>query len=273
VADLVLSASSVAAYTECHYRWRLEYLEGWPAEMGVGAAVGQAVHSAAETYFKGILEIGPVDEENIAAIEAAALDVYRTTMLFETAGMADPEEPIDKLFVQGERVLDAFITDVASEIEPELVEWGFLITVNGILFSGHIDYTDSARRVRDLKVKKTKPSRKTIETMYGYNFARVGYALGYRQGTGREESDFIFDVMIRLKRDRPYHIPFSNGGPVTDRQIGAFAAALERTAEGIDKGDYRPTGLGVVCGYCPVRNACEYWLALEVERAATRPNS
>lgn len=270
MADLVLSSSSVSAYDECHYRWRLEYLEGWPAQMGVGAAVGQSVHSAAEAYYKGVKEIGPVDEEDEEALRSLALDVYETTMVFETAAIADPDEDIGKAWVAGRRTLDAYIDDVASEAEPDLIEWGFLITVNGILFSGHIDLVDKARVVRDLKIKRQKPNAAMVEKLYG--FSRVGYSLGYRQGTGNEESDFVFDVMVRLKRDRPYHIPFRNGGPVTDRQIGVFAATLERTAEGIDKGDFRPTGLGVSCGYCPVRYRCEYWLALEDERATTKSN-
>jgi hypothetical protein len=256
-AQLVLSASSVAAYQTCHYRWRLEYIEMHSSVMGLPAAIGQAVHSGVEAWYKGFL-MGVADP----ALLKVAHDVLRTTFIFETASMADPEEPLDKALVQAQRVLQSYIEDVASITTPVLIEYGFLLSINGILFSGHLDLADNERKVRDLKVKKTKP--RNAKELYG--FSRVGYALGYRDATGEEESDFQLDVMIRLKRDRPYHVPFSTG-PVTPGEIGVFAATLERTAEGIARGDFRPTGLGISCRYCPVKHACEYGLALEEQNA------
>lgn len=243
-----MSASSVSAYETCHYRWRLEYIEGYPSIMGIGAAVGQAVHSGVEAFYKGV--------DN-------PYSTYASTFLFETLGMADPDEPVDKVFLQGKRALTVYLEDVGAVTKPLLVEYGFLLDINGILFSGHLDLADAEGKVRDTKVVKQKPRDPAAR----YGFSRVGYALGYRDHTGELETDFQLDVIVRLKRDRPRYVPISLG-PVSDREIGVFAATLERTVEGITKGDFRPTGLGASCSWCPVKTACVYGQALEETRGS-----
>lgn len=255
MADLLLSASSVNAYQECHYRWRLEYIEGHKSQMGIAAAVGQAVHAGVERYYK--LRREGIAHEYIVALGEAE-DVFEESYFYESLDVLNPPEPIEKVEGQGRRVLSAYLEDVGQVTEPLLVEHGFLINVNGILFSGHMDLADKKGAVRDLKVKAQPP--RNAEEMYG--FAMIGYSLGYRDHTGEKETDYQLDVMIRLKRDRPRYVPISHGGPVTDNEIGVFAATLERAANGISRGDYRPTGLGIKCPYCPVKHICEYGQAM-----------
>jgi hypothetical protein len=252
MSELVLSASSVSSFESCHYRWYLQYVENHAGQQSVPSAIGMGVHVAAEHYYKAALT---GDETSMEELQ----DVFDTTFWFEMEAVteADPDFPKPvKARDIGRRSMVTYIEDVASRIIPQHVELPGRIDVNGIPYSFHIDLTDSDDIVHDTKVKKSKP-RDPEE----WAFAATGYALGFRAETGRVEKDVIYDVIIRLKRDRPYHVPYKNGGPVTDTAIGIFAHQLELVADSIEGGDYRPTGLEKepwVCRMCPVRHLCEY---------------
>lgn len=248
--ELVLSASSVAAYRGCEYRWYLQYVEQHAGDQTFEKAVGLAVHAGIELYYKAILagEDGP-------ELEGESVDAADLHVLLEMSSIVDPDMPISKIRGITERVTRSYIEDVGSQINPTMVEQAGRLVVNGIEFSYHLDLADDEDILRDTKVLKAKP-----RFPEKYAFAMTGYALGFRDLTGRIERDVQLDVMIRLIRDRPYHVPISNGGPITDHDIGIFAAQLEDTAEGIARGSFRPTGLDkqYECRYCPVRNVCEY---------------
>src|SRR6185503_1430453 len=177
------------------------------------------------------------------------------TYVTETSGIADPELPIDKAMGWGRRALVSYLEDVAPDVEPVLVEYGSELEVDGILVSGHLDVADAEGRVRDTKIKKAKP-----RDPGRYLRAFVIYALLYRDRMGKLETDVQLDVIIRLKRDRPYHLPYNYGGPVSDHDVAVLAGSLHRVANGIAKGDYRPTGLEEgACRFCPVQTVCDYY--------------
>lgn len=244
--ELVLSATSVEAYRSCHWRWFLQYVEGERGEASLEQAVGLAAHAAIEHYYNRWIA-----EPMKIVDRAEVIDVFDTTFLLE-APVVSAARPMRQI---GRRVVNAYIEDVAPTLTPAFVEMPGRITVNGIGYSLHIDLVDTARVVRDTKVKGSKPRDATR-----YLFAMTGYSLGYRALTGERETDVQIDVMVRLKRDRPYHVPLRYGGPITNLDIGRFARQLEDTAEGIDRGDFAPTGLEAgECRWCPVRLSCSYY--------------
>lgn len=246
MADLVLSASSVEAYRSCGWRWWLQYIEADRGETSIEAAVGIAVHAAVEHYYKARLagEVPPLTE---------VLDVFDLTFYLETAHTATPDLP--KWRQIGRRVTKSYIEDVGERTDPLLVEQAVATTINGIEYSAHIDLATRLRAVLDLKVKKAKPRAPSR-----YLFALTGYALSFRSLTGERETDVGLDVMIRLKRDRPYLVPIRYGGPISDRDAGIFARQLEEVANGITAGRFEPTGLETgECKWCPVRPSCVYY--------------
>lgn len=248
MTDLVLSASSLDAYDDCHYRWYLQYVERHGGEQSVAAAIGLAVHRAIEEHYKRRMLSEPVPDRFL-------VDLYNFTYITETSGIADPELPLDKAMIWGRRALISYLEDVAPDVEPVLVEYGSELEVDGILVSGHLDVADAEGVVRDTKIKKTKPRDPSR-----YLRAFTIYALLYRDRMGKLETDVQLDVIVRLKRDRPYHVPYNYGGPVSDHDIATLAGSLNRVANGIAKGDYRPTGLEEgACRFCPVSNVCEYY--------------
>lgn len=249
VPDLVLSASSLDAYDECHYRWYLSYVESEAGEQSVAAAIGSAVHTAIEHHYKAVMLGEPLDAKVI-------IDTYGLEYALNTAGIADPELPLDKALVWGRRALTTYLEDVAPTVEPVLVEHGELMDWDGVKVSGHLDVSDRRNVVHDTKIKKAKP-----RDPGRYLRAFVIYAEVHHVATGNEASDVQLDVIIRLKRDRPYHLPFNYGGPISQHDFDVTTASIHRVANGIARGDFRPTGLDEpgVCRYCPVKTVCAYY--------------
>lgn len=260
VSELVLSSSSADAYNRCGWRFYLEYVEMVPQTQNVRAAIGLAVHAAVEDYYREKLtlsEFSPQEAHGIlfshSGFWSAYVDAYNVVAAFELAAVDDPDEDTEKARASGERTLMAYLEDVAPAIKPLYVEEALRIDVNDIPYSIHPDLIDTEINVRDLKIKTSKPRDPAV-----YAFQQEGYALGVRVLLGRKEHDLLLDIMIRLKRDRPYYVPIANGGPISDTAVKTFARKLERIANAIARDEYPPTGLETgVCRYCPVRYACQ----------------
>lgn len=250
--ELVLSSSSVDSYARCHYRWYLGYIESESGEQGIPQAVGLGVHAAAEDYYNARLR---GDNPSPNEMLAAGRDSFDLKFLMESAEIAAPTEDPVIARKEGRRVTESYLTNVATQTIPILVEHGGRVDVNGIPYSFHIDLVDDTDLVRDLKVKRQKPRY----GMRDYLFQAIGYCLGFRDWSGEVETGYQLDIMIRLKRDPPYHFPLRRD-PFNDYEIGEFAARLERVANGIARGNFAPTGLDEdpsVCKYCPVQSLCE----------------
>ena len=245
--DLVLSASSLDAWDACHYRWFLQYIEAQQGEQSVAAAIGTAVHYAIEQHYKAQMLGEPLSPKVLD-------DIYATAYLLEAGSIADPELPIDKAKGWGSRALTTYLEDVAPQVDPLLVEHGELMDWGGILISGHLDVSTTSDVVRDTKIKGAKP-----RDVHRYLRAFVIYAEVHRVATGNPAKDVVLDVILRLKRDRPRHVPYSYGGPISQHDFDVTTASIERVAGGIERGDFRPTGLDEgACRFCPVRTVCDY---------------
>ena len=221
MTELVLSSTSADAYRRCGWMFYLEYVEVVPQAQNVRAAVGIAAHAAVEWYYRHRLRGASHDELWFQMEEI--FDVFDAALTFELLAVAEPEEDTDKAAASGRRTVEAYIEDVAADQEPLYVEAPLRFDVNGIPYSIHPDLITKDLIVRDLKIKRSKPRDPGV-----YAFQQNGYAIGTRILTGRKEKDVVLDVMIRLLRDRPYHAPISNGGPISDYAEKLFATQLSQ---------------------------------------------
>ena len=241
---LVLSPSSLASFRECHYRYYLHYVLGVEEERSYQSVRGIAVHAAVEAFLKGRLSWEPITVDE-------AVDIYHLVMGLELIGV-DATKAHPKYWVAGEKVVRGYLDIVG---EPAYVEEPIAITANGVEIVMHPDHGDIFGVVHDLKVKDSKP-----QFIDAYADAMNTYALGHRALTGSVEKDVQLDVMIALKRDPPYMLPISNGGPVSSYAIGKTVQRYMDAAEDIAAERFEPTGLEkpMACRFCHVRNACVY---------------
>jgi hypothetical protein len=247
VIDLVLSASSVNSYLDCHLRWYFEYVLMEPSEPSEEMRVGIATHAYAESKLRELVDAPMERHEPAEARDVQALDP----------------------------VLACFDTEILPTFrEPLLIEAGFSIKVNGISYTGIIDYLDRqdvpplpevdwdsegrsliappfpayANILRDLKTTRSRPARGK------YRFNMIGYHQGVTIALERRVDAMQLDYIVRTKT--PYYWPEVVALPDED-DIAWFTSIVERVAAGIESGDYAPTGLGTrACSWCPYKTVC-----------------
>lgn len=229
---VVFSASSVNAYLECHLKWYFTYILNEQGEQSEAQRVGIAVHD----YAEGVLRQMRGDGQAVVVSEA----------------------PMELTGVFNRDILPTYR-------DPVLIEAAFQIAVNDIPFSGVIDSVDrhdyppltglltaypqrdTINILRDLKTTGSRPKAGR------YDFNMVGYYLGSTE-LGYTPDVMQLDYIVRTKT--PYYWPEAR--PVPDEtDIAVFAATLETVANGVERADYAPTGLGTrACSYCPVASIC-----------------
>ena len=230
--DLILSSSSISSYLHCHYRYLLSNVYRLGGGQSIAAALGTAVHAAAEGFWK--------DPRRPQAILERTLTAELSKVPLPLA------EPAASILADGTRMLRTYIKTVAPTFTPTMVEKSFVISVDGALASGTIDAADE--NVHDLKttsmISKFDPLRHTLQLTL--------YSLGYKVLTGRMPRRLLLDVLPR-------------GGRVTYRQyevqpeMNELIDVLGIIRDGIGKEDYEPTGaIGGACHYCPYRLVCTY---------------
>lgn len=248
---LNLSASSVVTFLRCGHQWYLAYVEGRRAKPSLAQARGIAVHKAVEANML----------QKIDSHEDAPFDVMADA--FDQAWEAEGEdgfEPDDKkkpgeVKDEGYNLTKLHHEEVSPLIQPAWVEQPVQFDLNGVTYSGQIDIVDEMFRIRDTKTTGSRPRPES------YLFGMTGYAVGARQITnGEPEKDVVLDYLVATKK--PYYLPVTAGGPVSDDQIVRFAATVESVADAIRAGRFVPNGIQArgVCDWCGFKEQCAYVL-------------
>jgi len=158
----------------------------------------------------------------------------------------------------GVKAVGAWHRQVAPKTFPAMVEQPIQFKINGIVMSGTIDYVGQDGVIGDWKFVGKKPA-----SAGPYLLNMTGYAVGYRQLTGKVEKSVRLDHVVRTKD--PYHFPIESDGPVPDESIVAYAGIVEDVAEAIGKGSFPPTGLqSGACSWCGYKDICPAYRAAEV---------
>lgn len=247
---LMLSASSVTTFLRCGVQWEYAYVKKVRARPTVKQVLGISAHEAFEHNLltKQVTKID-LPEDVVLDIFSTAYDrqVYDATY--------DEDDPPEDAKDQGVKLVRKQHLEIAPSIEPMLVEAPIQFEINGVIWTGTIDFVDGKLRVRDWKTSKRKPSSAS-----NYQLAMTGYALGFRQMTGQIESDIQLDFMVRYKKQDPAYYPVPAGGPVPDRAIHMFAETVARVQELIMAGHFVPNGLqSNACSWCGYREICPFY--------------
>lgn len=245
IDDQVFSASSVNTYIRCGKQWEFAYVYGIKSPPSLRAVIGMAAHEAVEINYRQKMASGvdlPVDD-----VLDAFSDAFDRIVV---DAVPDDKEATPDGKDSGIKTVDLYHREVASTVHPVLVEEQIQFKVNGVPFSGYIDLVDTRRQIRDLKTVKSKPSRAD------YSLNMIGYAIGYRQAFGEQESAVQLDYVVRTKQ--PYYHPVPSDGPIPDTAISAFADVVTGVADAVQKGVFLPTGLNTgACSWCGYKEVCK----------------
>jgi len=155
--DIRLRPSTIDSFFGCSYQWGLTFLEGRQSRPNNRAAIGTAVHAAAEAFWTETIA-SKKKEPNLSMMTDAAMEAWseeaKKDMKYskeETAGTSAA------VILQG---TEAFIEDIVPFAKiPNAVEEFFEVPLDHALVTsigGTVDYiTDST--IADLKTSKRKP--------------------------------------------------------------------------------------------------------------------
>jgi len=241
---VVLSASSVQTFLRCGHQWYLANVVRLREPPKVRMSLGTAAHSAVEhNMVQKILTKTDVDADEMTDVFSSNFDELMTEI-------EDPDEDIGKAKDDGIGLVKLHRKMVSPMIQPIWVEKAGQLEVDGVPYSWVVDLVDDKDRVRDLKTKKARPR------IDEYLLGMTGYALGFRQETGRKESDIVIDGLVRTKV--PQYVPLY-GGQVSDQRIESFSDTLGTISHAIERGDFVPNGLtSGACNWCGFANSCKY---------------
>jgi RecB family exonuclease len=214
--------------------------------------LGIAAHEAVETNFsqKLVTRLDLPPE----AVTAAFSDAF-DRMVDEVDD--DPKETKDQAKDSGVALIEKYQEEVAPTIMPLYVEQEIQFAIDGVPYAGFIDLVDDTGRVRDLKTTRRKPSSRQ-----DYTLAMTGYAVGYRELTGKIETGITLDYMVRTQK--PYYYPAATNGPISDEGIATFATILSGVSESVQRGIFLPTGLNSgACSWCGYQKICPAFKAAQ----------
>lgn len=223
MSDLILSSSSVAAWLDCHLRWWFDYVALRPAPVDERLQTGIDVHAQVEWLLR----------------------LKQGSWLYDKSNPRPPASPaVMELATLYER-------QVLWRVEPVLVEAEYQFNLDGVTYQSILDAADDQGVVIDLKTSASRPGKDGRR----YRLSMIGHAIGYRVLMAKEETGRRLDYLIRTKT--PYYWPVELD-PIDDDDYDYFSATLYEVAEGIDRGEYAPTGLDSpwACATCPHKAAC-----------------
>lgn len=236
---VVYSSSSINAYTDCHLRWWFTYVALEEEKESEARAVGIAVHDYAERVLTGKHHPRPINPEVAALAKVFDLEVVPT---FQNPVLIEAPFQIELDGIPFSGIIDAVderVTLLEEAMVPMVIEGRDVIDDRSTYGKGYI--------LRDLKTTASRPSAGK------YRLNMTGYWLGATE-LGYPPDAAQLDYIVRTKK--PYYWP-EVMEPITDDDIDVLAATLTGVHNGVESGDYEPTGLGTrACSSCGYKAIC-----------------
>jgi len=241
----VLSGSSLNTFLRCARQWEFAYVYRYKRPPKLRMVTGTAGHKGLEVHLTEKLAT------NKDAPVSVALDAYSDSFDEEVKEAEAEKIEAAEWKDKGVRSVKHWHKKVAPDIEPAAIEEPISFLINGQPYTGTLDLRD----VNDVIIDHKFPN-KTPSSAESYLVNLVGYAIGFRQKTGRVESMVRLDNIVQLKE--PKYVRIASDGPVTDAAIIAFADTVSIATRQIAAGLFPPTGLGGhACSWCGYTDICE----------------
>ncbi len=182
--DIRLRPSAIDNFFGCSYQWGLKYLEGRHTMSNNRAAIGTAIHSAAEVFWTDAIGSNKKDP-NLSMMTDAAMEAFEEQGKLGMKYTKDEDAGTSAAtIIQGTM---AFIDDIIPFAKiPNAVEQFFEVPIEHELVSaigGTVDYiTDNT--IADLKTSKRKPTvanYSTQQSIYKFLAESHGIDVKYNQ--------------------------------------------------------------------------------------------
>lgn len=242
---LAFSVSKINLYLKCPAAYYFTYVMGVKPPPRSYQVFGTSLHAGiAHNYRKKMETQLDLPLSEVQEFFSADWEHQRSQVLWE------PGEDPGKMKDEGVSLLQIYQSQVAPNIQPEIVEDLFEVKFENVdyIFRGIIDVVDAnTRLIIDHKTTTKAPQSGNVQK----DLQLTAYALGNRVRTGQVESGLAFDYVVRGKSPKIVRIETTR----TSEDIERFLRMLAQVAAAIKDGRFYPNPSHPYCS----RKFCGYW--------------
>ena len=247
-----VSASRLSTWQQCRLKFWFRYISPIQKPKTPALIVGSSVHETLKvwnlTRWRGkslsndqlhdaYLESWIREQEDDMRWEEGAEEEHRATgwQLLQTYFQESPIAPNEK----PEAVEVSIESDLRSHGLPTLV--------------GIIDLIRPPGRIADFKTSGKSPNPEKAAHLH--DIQTTGYAVLYREATGRKETGIELHHLVKTKQPK---IVVSAFAPATNTQINRLFRVIESYVRGLQDHDWVPSP-GMQCVSCEYFTHCTRW--------------
>ena len=248
-----VSASRLGAWLQCRLKFHLRYVEGIVKPPTAALHVGKSIHAVLQQWNLARWRGTPLAPESIAAVfdEAWKGEPDEESVVWE----ADEEAPAK---ANALAVIETYLreTPIPLDEKPEAVEVSVEmdLTSHGLpTLIGVLDLVRAGGRIVDFKTTGRTPDPAMVK--HTTEVQTTGYALLYREATGKQESGIELHHLVKLKTPK---LVVTEAGPASEQQVNRLFHLMDAYVADLERRDPVPSP-GLQCTSCEFFAACRAW--------------
>jgi putative RecB family exonuclease len=253
IEDLLLtvSASRLTTFHQCRLRFWFRYLSGIVKPKPAALHLGSSVHETLKFWNRARWHRQTPSLRDLHDAFSGAWSELREA--------DSPEfEDEDGEKQTGWKLLETYFREspIPGYERPEAVE----VRVEADLAAhglpklvGVLDLVRPGGRIVDFKTSGKTPDPEQVA--HATEGQTTGYALLYREATGRAESGIEIHTLVKTKAPK---LIVTAMPPATEAQVTRLFRGIESYVRGLEREDFVPSP-GLQCASCEYLNACRRW--------------
>lgn len=248
-----VSASRLSTWLQCRLKFHMRYVAGVPKAPTAALHVGKTVHAVLQQWNLGRWRNAPLDGDAITAVFEQAWNAQSEEAAAAWKGEEEAASKVNAL-----AVIQTYLreTPIPLDEKPEGVEVSVEmdLTSHGLpTLVGVLDLVRAGGRIVDFKTTGRTPSPEQVR--HTTEVQTTGYALLYREATGKRESGIELHHLVKLKTPK---LVVTEAGPATDQQVSRLFHLIDAYVDDLERRDPVPSP-GMQCGMCEFFAECRLW--------------
>lgn len=254
IAELIrtVSASRLGVWSQCRLKFYFRYISGIEKPPTPALHVGKVVHAVLQQWSLARWRGTPLDADAMNAVFESAWSIPPDGREIAWEGEEEASRT-NTLNLIGAYLLE---TPIPVDEKPEGVEVSMEVDLasHGLpTLIGIIDLVRPGGRIVDFKTTGRTPSSEMAQ--HTTEIQTTGYALLYREATGRRESAIELHHLVKTKTPK---IVVTEFGPASDRQVTRLLRVIDSYVDGLVREDFVPAP-GLQCASCEFFRECRAW--------------
>ena len=247
-----VSASRLGTWLQCRLKFHLRYVAGVVKPPTAALHVGKAIHAVLQQWNLARWRGAPLADDAISAVfETAWIHSEGQSVVWEegeeASAKASALATVQTYLRETPIPLDEKPEGVEVSVEMDLASYG-LPTLIGVL-----DLVRAGGRIVDFKTTGRTPSSEQVR--HTTQVQTTGYALLYREATGKPETGIELHHLVKLKTPK---LVVTEVGPATEQQVTRLFHLIDAYVDDLERRDPVPAP-GLQCASCEFFTACRAW--------------